>query len=188
MRTFMLGCAAALGLSGLSVVAHAQEVASDNTVQSQREHDEAFKMFVQSPEGLVWEQRKWTATVGCTLYRPSQIQRYQVTCSGATFLDASIADCCISGDHWQVKHKNWDSSPNTAVTTSPGKAALFGAISRVYNYGGTASNPGNINAEVDCSYLHGVDVFPAGSTIALTSDGFCSVTPLDLRDAIDRAP
>ena len=30
---------------------------------------------------------------------------FQVECSGATFLDFYIADCCIPGDHWQLKGK-----------------------------------------------------------------------------------
>jgi hypothetical protein len=131
---------------------------------------------------------RWRQTVVCTLSRPSQVQRYEVSCDGATRLDAQTADCCIPGDHWEAKAKNWDRAPNTAVTSSPGAANVFGVASRVYNYGGTPQHPGGIHAEVDCSYLHGVDVFPAASFIVLSSDGLCRVSDLGFRDEILRAP
>lgn len=131
---------------------------------------------------------RWKQTVVCNLDRPSEVQRYNVTCTGATRLDAHVADCCMDGDHWEAKIKNWDRAPNTGVTTSPGPANAFGVITRVYNYGGTPQNPGHINAEVDCSYIHGIDVFPAGSYIALSSDGNCSVTDLGTQDSINRTP
>jgi hypothetical protein len=133
-------------------------------------------------------QARWRQTVICSLNRPMEVQRYQVQCKEATRLDARVADCCISGDHWEAKSKNWDRAPNTAVTTSPGPANVFGVDGRVYNYGGTATNPRNINAEVDCTYLNGVDVFPADSFIVLSSDGDCVVTDLGKRDAINRTP
>lgn len=130
----------------------------------------------------------WRQAVDCTLNRPSEVVGYDVQCTAASFLDARSADCCISGDHFQVKVKSWDNAPNTAVTTSPGPAGLFGVPARVYNYGGTPQNPGNLRAYVECSYLHGVNVFGAGSTIDLSSDGNCFVTPDPGRSRIDRSP
>ena len=130
----------------------------------------------------------WKSTVICSLFGPAQVQGYRVQCTGATYLDYQIADCCISGDHWSLKGKNWDTNPNTAVTTSPGPANAYGLASRVYNYGGTAWSPGNIDTYLQCTYLHGVDVFPAGAYIALSSDGTCTVTPDTIRSRIDRMP
>lgn len=131
---------------------------------------------------------RWKQMVFCTLNRPSEVQRYSVQCQNASRLDANVADCCIPGDHWEAKSKSWDVAPNTAVTTSPGPANAYGVLSRVYNYGGTPQNPGNLSAEVDCAYAHGVNVFPAASFIVLSSDGPCTVTDLGRRDEINRTP
>lgn len=136
----------------------------------------------------LFPRARWRETVTCNLDRPSEVQRFAVQCTGATRLDAQVADCCMDGDHWETKVKAWDRAPNTAVTTSPGAANLFGVSTRVYNYGGTPQSPGHISALVDCSYIHGIDVFPAGSFIALSSDGSCSVTDLGTQDAIHRTP
>lgn len=130
----------------------------------------------------------WRQSVDCTLFRPSEVQGYDIQCFNASFLDARHADCCIPGDHFQSKLKNWDNAPNTAVTTSPGPAGLFGVPARVYNYGGTPQNPRHFHAYLECTYIHGVDVFPAGSTIDLSSDGNCTVTPDPVRSRIDRSP
>ena len=130
----------------------------------------------------------WRAQVDCTLFRPSEVQGYDIQCVNATFLDARHADCCIPGDHFQSKLKNWDVAPNTGVTTSPGPAGLFGVPARVYNYGGTPSNPRHIHAYLECTYIHGVDVFPAGSTIDLSSDGTCTIVRDAARSRIDRSP
>jgi hypothetical protein len=123
----------------------------------------------------------------CTLQRPSQIQRFFVVCTGTTQIDVAIADCCIPGDHWQVKVKSWDADPNTAVATAPGPANVFSAPARVFNYGGTPNNK-DLKALIECSYLHGVNVFPAGSFINVTSSGTCTSTDLGLEDRIDRTP
>ena len=136
----------------------------------------------------LFPRARWRETVTCNVDRASEIQRFAVQCTGATRLDAQVADCCIDGDHWETKVKAWDRAPNTAVTTAPGTANQFGVSSRVYNYGGTPENPGHISALVDCSYIHGVDVFPAGAFIALSSDGSCSVTDLGTQDVINRTP
>ena len=74
------------------------------------------------------------------------------------------------------------------MTTSPGPAGVFGVPARVYNYGGTPENPRNLHAYLECTYLHGVDIFGAGSTIDLSSDGNCTVTADPVRSRIDRSP
>lgn len=140
------------------------------------------------PEAEIDEKAIWIANPLCNLNRPSEVQGYDIRCTGASFLDAAIADCCIPGDHFQLKLKNWDIAPNTGVTTSPGPANLFGLRTRVYNYGGTPQNPRNLHAYLECTYLHGVDVFGAGSFVTLSSDGVCTVTPDPLRSRIDRSP
>jgi len=149
--------------------------------------DSSLKATAAVAEKL-YPRARWRQTVTCNLDRPSEVQRFAVQCTGATRLDAQVADCCMDGDHWETKVKAWDKSPNTAVTTSPGPANMFGVSTRVYNYGGTPQSPGHISALVDCSYIHGIDVFPAGSFIALSSDGSCSVTDLGTQDAINRTP
>jgi hypothetical protein len=133
--------------------------------------------------GTTWQQVRV-----CSLSGPAEVQGFRVQCPSSSFLDFQIADCCIPGDHWQLKGKNWDRAPNEAVTTSPGPANQYGVASRVYNYGGTPQNPRNIDAYVQCTYLHGVDIFGAGSWVRFTSDGTCTVTPDTIRSRIDRAP
>ena len=130
----------------------------------------------------------WQQTCVCDLLGPAEVQGYRVQCANANFLDFHVADCCVAGDHWQLKGKNWDNRPNTAVTTSPGPAGAFGVAGRVYNYGGTAQNPGNIDTYVECTYLHGVDLFAASSFISFSSNGACVVTPDVVRSRIDRTP
>jgi hypothetical protein len=191
----------AIVIAGLLVVALggvpvlAQQFPSDLTIvelprgtkNTASTDDLSLKATAIAAERL-FPQARWKQTVVCNLDRPSEVQRYAVTCTGASRLDAHVADCCMDGDHWEAKIKNWDRAPNTGVTTSPGPANAFGVITRVYNYGGTPQNPGHISAEVDCSYIHGIDVFPAGSYIALSSDGNCSVTDLGTQDSINRTP
>lgn len=127
----------------------------------------------------------WRFEADCTLFRPADVQGYDIQCPGATFLDAQHADFFIPGDHFQSKLKSWDSAPNTAVTTSPGPAGLFGPPARVYNYTGVG---GLLHAYLECTYIHGVNVFPAGSTILLSSNAACAVTPDPIRSRIDRSP
>ena len=183
MRARTAGFAAAAIL--VATIASAQ-TNEGNRPSDEREREEAVaKALSIAP---LPADTQWRASLTCTLLRPSEVQRYNVRCTGATRLDVQMADCCIAGDHWEGKSKNWDSRPNTAVTTSPGPANVFGVASRVYNYGGAPQNPRNIDAEVDCSYIHGVDVFPAASFIILSSDGVCRVTDLGKRDAINRTP
>ena len=190
-----------LVIAGLFVVALgggtvlAQQIPGDLTVvelprgskNTASTDDLSLKATAVAAERL-FPQARWKQTVVCNLDRPSEVQRYSVTCNGATRLDAQVADCCMDGDHWEAKVKNWDRAPNTGVTTAPGPANAFGVTTRVYNYGGTPQSPGHISAEVDCSYIHGIDVFPAGSYIVLSSDGACSVTDLGTQDAINRTP
>lgn len=128
-------------------------------------------------------QAQFQTTVFCDLNRPSEVQRWHVVCLGGTQLDVQVADCCISGDHFEAKSKLWDSNPNTVVTTSPGPAFVFGVLSRAYSYGAS------INGEVDCSYIHGTGIFPMSAFFNISSDAAsCTVTSLGKRDAINRTP
>lgn len=124
----------------------------------------------------------------CSISGPGQVRRYDVTCTGARRLDVRIADGFIAGDHWEAKAKLWDEKPNTAVTTSPGPSNVLGVPARVYQYAGTAFNQ-NLRALVECSYIHGVNVFPAASFIRFNSDGnSCSIVDLGITSEIKRTP
>ena len=132
--------------------------------------------------------KKGSITLVCNAERPSQVQRFLLSCPGSTQVDVAVADCCLPGDHWQVKLKSWDLAPNTSVETSPGGASIFGTPARVYNYGGPASNK-TLVALIECSYLHGINVFPAGAFLSVYGDGgICSSTDLGSVDQIDRTP
>ena len=175
----LLGSLAAIGsaLAASSAPAAAQQ----SNLPTPAEH-EKVKAALVLPAG----QRVLHLT--CELARPSQIQRYFIDCTpGTTQIDVAVADCCIPGDHWQVKAKAWDAAPNTAVETAPPNN-VFSPPGRVLNYGGTSHNH-DLKALVECSYLNGVDVFPAGAFITVTSaGGSCTSTPLGLEDRIDRTP
>jgi len=129
----------------------------------------------------------WSERVDCTLFSPAEVQGYRISCAGGSFFDARISDCCIPGDHWQLKVKAYDANPNTGVTTSPGGVIAYGVPARAYNYGGTAYNAG-ITLYAECTYLHGVNVFGASSYVAFSSDGVCTVTRDPVRARIDRTP
>ncbi|RMH20979.1 MAG: hypothetical protein D6696_06810 [Acidobacteria bacterium] len=144
--------------------------------------------IVAEPPAEIDPAAIWQTSRFCTLFGPAEVQGFRVQCTNATFLDFAIADGFIPGDHWSLKGKNWDSAPNTSVTTSPGPVPIFGLRSRVYNYGGTPTNPRNLDAYLQCTYLHGVDVFPASSFVSLSSDGTCTVTADPIRSRIDRMP
>jgi hypothetical protein len=134
----------------------------------------------------------WRQEVSCQANSPADVIGYRVVCTNASYLDFQISDCCIASDHWQLKGKSWDKYPNTAVTTSPdlppSVGTLYGLPARIYNYGGTAAAPRRLDAYVECSYLNGVNVFPAGSSGLLSSDGSCTVTPDAAVRRIDRTP
>lgn len=134
----------------------------------------------------------WFGVDVCNLFSPGDVVNFRVECSGATYLDFMITDWGFPGDHFQLKGKNWDTAPNTAVTTSPGGVFQFSVPGRVYNYGGTPWNPGNIDTLVECTYLHGVNVgfggSGAGSFVFFMSDGSCDVTRTAVEARIDRSP
>src|ERR1700709_1760140 len=102
---------------------------------------------------------KYEEKTSCDISGPEEVVAYHVVCAGASYLDFVIADCCIPGDHWQLKGKAWDGNPNTAVTTSPGGQDILGVPARIYNYGGTAINPGGLDPYIARSYLSGVNSF-----------------------------
>lgn len=194
-------CAAGLGIAVVVVPAIAQQAPdqADPTVESPAVQEVPAGQGNRLDQGRaraaaviiatrVAPRSRWRETVFCSLNRASEVQRFAVDCQNATRLNTQVADCCIAGDHWEVKAKVWDQRPNTAVATSPGGTNVFGVNARVFNYGGTPENPRHLYAEIDCSMLHGVDIFPADSTLVLTSDGTCTVTDLGKRDEIHRTP
>ena len=124
----------------------------------------------------------------CRNAGPWEVTGFRITCNLGTFLDFHVADCCVPGDHWQLKGKAWDANPNTGVTTAPGPANLFGVAGRVFNYGGPPTNR-NLTAYVECSYLHGVNLFLADSFVWFSSDAAnCNVAPDPPVNRIDRTP
>jgi hypothetical protein len=127
---------------------------------------------------IVWKDN-WI----CRAFGPAEVTGFHVVCGASTFLDFHVADCCIPGDHWQLKGKAWDTRPNTGVTTAPGPVPVFSVPGRVYNY-----VAGGLDAYVECSYQHGVNVFPADSFVIFSSDGACTVTPDPAVRRIDRTP
>jgi hypothetical protein len=137
------------------------------------------------PKDPAWQ---WKEGWSCDLFGPAEVQGYRLQCFSGTFVDFFVSDGFIPGDHWELKGKNWDAAPNTAVTTSDGGVVSYSRAGRVYNYGGTSTNPKNLDTYVECTYLHGVDVFPASSFILFASDGICTVTPDTVRSRINRTP
>jgi hypothetical protein len=144
-------------------------------------HVSGFPVPVFDPKAI-WKDQ-WI----CRSAGPAEVTGFRVQCGVSTFLDFHIADCCVPGDHWQLKGKAWDLHPNTGVTTSPGPVPVYSVPGRIYNYGGTAFNRG-IDAYVECSYLTGVNLFLADSFVAFSSDGACVVTPDPVVRRIDRTP
>jgi hypothetical protein len=145
-----------------------------------------FPMTPLDPR-VVWKDTWLCRFQAPAIGGPAEVTGFRVGCAGGTFLDFHIADCCIPGDHYELKGKTWDLKPNTGVTTSPGPVPVYSVPGRVYNYGGTAFNNG-IEAYVECTYLHGVNVFPADSFVIFSSDGVCAVTPDPPRRRINRTP
>ncbi|KFE64272.1 hypothetical protein [Hyalangium minutum] len=119
----------------------------------------------------------------CELSWPGQVRRFRVTCSDTSKIDVKVADCCIPGDHWQVTVRQWDSRPNTAVTTAPGGAGSFGVPGRVYTYNSST----NVDALIECSYPHGINVFPAEADILLEFSGMCYAEDVDSSSEFSRA-
>jgi len=133
---------------------------------------------------VVWRQQ-WI----CRAFGPGEMTRYRVRCTAASFLDFHTTDAFLPGDHWQLKGKAYDFRPNAAVTTAPGASLNWGVGGRVYNYGGVNPwSPRVLDALVECTYLHGVSVFPGDGLVYFSSDGNCAVTPDPARQEIDRAP
>ncbi len=181
-----LGCTLALVLlllAALPACAEKQEEERTNLPTAEEAKKAPEPRLLADVERSAFKKR-----VDCLIRGPAEVQGYRVQCPQATHLDFAITDCAIPGDHWSLKGKNWDSAPNTAVTTSPGPVYEYGVFGRVYNYGGTPENPKNVDAYLQCSYLHGVDVFPALSYVIIVSDGQCTVTPDTIRSRIDRSP
>lgn len=188
-KAFSLSVALTLSIFLSPTILANENVLTDDEIKRIEESGE-----VQETESAAYslsslEKVGYKKAVYCGLNGPAEVQGYRVRCKSASYIDFSISDCCIPGDHWQLKAKNWDSAPNTAVTTSPGPVIKFSTPARVYNYGGTPQNPKNMDTYLQCSMLHGVDVFGAGAYINITSDASnCVVTPDAKRSRIDRTP
>lgn len=144
-------------------------------------------------------RRLWRGFDVCNLSAPGEVVNFHIECDNmGTYLDFQIADSGIPGDHWQLKGKHWDIYPQTAVTTSPARG--YGVPGRIYNYGGSSSfyngpwpgaslNPTTINALVECTYLHGVNLFGAGSYVYFQSDAArCTIKKSSVHARIDRSP
>jgi hypothetical protein len=111
----------------------------------------------------------------CMLEKPGQVHRYAVTCPTTRHIDVKIADCCQSGDHWEVTVRTWDPKPNAAVATSSGGDGDFSMPARVFTY----SSSRDMNALVECRYLHGTSMFPADADIVIETTGpTCTVEDL----------
>ena len=181
----LLSCfASALGQSDRNGLKEGSRIPDPNKGICSEERGRALRSLQEKPQ-----QKKWAGKDLCTTYAPGEVVNFHVTCNDASYLDFQIADCCMSGDHWQLKGKNWDTAPQTAVTTSPGRPSDYSVPARVYNYGGTSFNPGSINALVECTYLHGVDVFGASSYVYFESDASnCNIEKVTVAERIDRSP
>ena len=82
----------------------------------------------------------------------------------------------VEGGNLVLKTDRHDVTLPVSSFTATDEGALFGMTRD------------QLNAEVDCSYIHGINVFPAGAFIALSSDGSCTVTDLGTADEINRTP
>jgi hypothetical protein len=123
--------------------------------------------------------------LSCLIDRPGQVRRFAIHCDNTRQIDVKVADCCIPGDHWQVKVKSWDFKPNTAVATAPGSVDVFSAPARVFSY----SSGRDLRALVECSYLHGVNNFPAEANIVVETHGSdCTAIDVGTTEEIDRSP
>jgi hypothetical protein len=187
-KLFWKCCALAVCVTALGILPKAY-------AQSQSE-DEAQPTAVK-PQGINthtgFHRQSWLSkqdgggqlTLSCVVDRPGQVRRFAVTCTGTKQIDVKAADCCLPGDHWQMKVKSWDFKPNTGVATTPGGAGVFSVPARVFTY----SSARDMNALIECSYLHGVNVFPAETDIVVeTHSGTCSAVELGVTDEIDRSP
>ncbi|HEX8433520.1 hypothetical protein [Archangium sp.] len=115
----------------------------------------------------------------CVLDRPNQVQRFALHCLATPHIEAKIADCCMAGDHWQVKVKTWDPRPNEAIASSPGGEGEYSMPARVFSY----SHDWDMRAIVECSYLHGTSVFPIEADILVETGGStCTVQQLGAFD------
>jgi hypothetical protein len=170
------------------VVEATSTTAPVSEAQSSDRTKDAIRPWFAVPQTALDPRAAWKEDWICRSAGPAEVQGFRVQCTNASFLDFHIADCCLPGDHWQLKGKAWDVNPNTGVTTSPGPANAYGVAGRVYNYGGTGWNPGVLDAYVECTYLNGVNVFLADSFVIFSSDGNCTVTPDPVIRRIDRAP
>ncbi|HEX5745959.1 MAG TPA: hypothetical protein VFZ09_06930 [Archangium sp.] len=120
--------------------------------------------------------------LSCMLDFPSQVRRFAVTCPGTRHIDVKLADCCDAGDHWQVTVRSWDPKPNVAVASASGANGEFSMPARVFTYHRTR----DMNALIECSYLHGRNLFPAEADILVETPGApCTVRELGFSSEAD---
>jgi hypothetical protein len=113
--------------------------------------------------------------LSCMLDFPSQVRRFAVTCPGTRHIDVKLADCCDAGDHWQVTVRSWDPKPTLAIASTSGGNGDFSMPARVYTY----STSRDMNALIECGYLHGRNLFPAEADILVETPGApCTVREL----------
>ncbi|HZH12876.1 MAG TPA: hypothetical protein VE057_00790 [Archangium sp.] len=118
----------------------------------------------------------------CMLDFPGEVKRFAVTCPTTRYIDVKLADCCNAGDHWQVTVKSWDPKPTLAIASSSGANGDFSMPARVYTYSSTR----DMTALVECSYLHGLNFFPAEADILVETPGApCSVRELGAVEAVE---
>jgi hypothetical protein len=179
----VLLCASVLALLVLAGAAPPASAAESNGNGQTTSH--AFQTPPPEPLPKFDPAVKFVEGWTCDLFGPAEVQGYRVVCPNGTFLDFYVSDGFIRGDHWELKGKSWDLFPNSAVTTAPGPVIQYGVPGRVYNYGG----PSPLDAYVECTYIHGINIFGASSFLIFASDAAaCTVTPDPIRSRINRTP
>jgi len=168
---------------GLAPLVYAQEVSTDEGASLAEGPRPGNNTRTEA------ERRAWTPPqfggnqmlLTCLLTRPGQVHRFALTCPTTRQIDARVADCCVVGDHWEVKVKTWDTRPNTAVASAPGGSGDFSAAARVFTYTGTR----DLHALIECRYLHGTTLFPAEADILVSSyTSTCTAQDLGVSDEI----
>ncbi len=197
-RTLALLCLLVLALATPAFAAPPDPLNSPNYAKDATSVDAALSTAVKDAIGpnpfpgipfpILDPAVQWREQWICRSAGPAEVQGFRIICGAGTFVDFHISDCCVPGDHWQLKGKEWDAAPNTGVTTSPGGVIVYSVPGRVYNYGGTPFNPG-LDVYVECTYQHGVNLFLADSFVVFSSDAAgCFVIPDPVRQRIDRTP
>lgn len=182
-RSAFVVCAALLGLTHLVYAEGPSEEPRTTTTRPRQ-----GKNIHPSNGRLAWRSTLAgnTLLLSCILDWPGEVRRFVVTCPSTPHIDVKLADCCEAGDHWQVMAKVWDSKPNVALATASGANGDFSMPARVFTY----VNNMELKALVECSYLHGINEFPAEADILVETPGAaCSAQELGAPlDAVEKSP